>query len=69
MGIIPVLIKKSVLNSGNQKRRYIEILENQLISQKKSIDMWVNKLSRKDFIEGLRHTATQAKFSTKNFKT
>lgn len=63
VGIIPVLIKKSVLNSGNQKRKYIEILKNQLVSQRKSIDIWKKKLSRRDFIKGLALTASIAKFA------
>lgn len=65
LGIIPILVKKSVLNSGNQKRRYVEILENQLISQRRSIDIWKKKLSRRDFIKGLALTATATKFAIK----
>ena len=65
LGIIPILVKKSVLNNGNQKRRYVEILENQLISQRKSIDIWKKKLSRRDFIKGLALTATATKFAIK----
>ena len=64
-GLIPILMKEVMLNEGNQKRKYIRVLKNQINSEKKSINLWENKFSRRDFLKGLALTASITKFSTR----
>lgn len=64
-GLIPILMKETMLNEGNQKRKYIEVLKKQINSEKKSVNLWEKKFSRRDFLKGLALTASMAKFSSK----
>ena len=65
VGIIPILIKKSVLNVGNKKKEYIKILKKQIKNQKESIKFWEKNLSRRDFLKGLALTASASRFAIK----
>ena len=66
-GLIPILMKEVMLNEGNQKRKYISVLKNQINSEKKSISLWENKFSRRDFLKGLALTASITRFSTRKY--
>lgn len=58
-------ISKLIKQLNNQRSDYKNLLKKQINSEKKSVNLWEKKFSRRDFLKGLALTASMAKFSSK----